>query len=322
MENKMKIVGLGMDFVNPGDLDWNILTEGFDDFTLHPVTERDRIAEWVKDADAVIASMEYVKEILPSARKLKYFGVLSTGYDAVDLDYCRAHGITVTNVPKYSGSMVSQYAISLLLEICTQVGHHSSLVKSGEWARSGKMMLWDRPILELAGKTMGIIGLGDIGRRTARTAQALGMDVLYSDRFRIEEAENEHCHFSSLDELYSRSDVIVLHCPLFESNRGMINSSSIAKMKDGVIIINNARGALVNEEDLASALHSGKVYAAGLDVSIEEPMREDNPLMKEENCFITAHISWVARECRARALKIARENLVSFISGKPINVVG
>ena len=317
----MKIVGFGMDFVNPGDLDWGILTDGFDDFTLYPVTDTELISEWVRDAEAVIASMMYSKAILSSAKHLKYFGVLSTGYDAVDLDYCREHGITVTNVPKYSGSMVSQYAISLLLEICTQIGHHSELVRRGEWARSGKKMLWDRPILELAGKTMGIVGLGDIGRRTAVTAQALGMDVIYSDRGAIPEAESEHCHFVTLDELYGRSDVIVLHCPLFESNRGMINRTSIAKMKDGVILINNARGGLVNEADLAAALHSGKVYAAGLDVSVEEPMRADNPLMKEPNCIITGHISWVARECRARALRIARDNLSAYIDGLSLNVV-
>ncbi len=319
----MHIVILSGEVLNPGDISWDVFTRNYEQVDIYAETKtREDAIERIKDADVILGpGMKLTGEILAHAQKLKYIGTLSTGYDMIDLAYCREKGIVVTNIPSYGTEMVSQYAISLLLEICGQVGYHSRVVHEGKWAACGKRMFWDYPIIELADKTMGIIGFGRIGKNTARVAQALGMNVIYTDKFRSEQEENERCTYGTYEDIYAKADVIILHCPLFPETTNIINRDTIAKMKDGVIIINNARGPLVKEEDLAAALKSGKVYAAGLDVTPQEPLPLTSPLMDCENCFITPHISWVAKESRARLMRIAADNLKKFLEGTPVNTV-
>ncbi|MCL2343472.1 MAG: D-2-hydroxyacid dehydrogenase, partial [Firmicutes bacterium] len=247
-------------------------------------------------------------------------GLLATGYNVVDVDAAKEKGIPVTNIPTYGTDAVGQFAIALLLEICHHIGHHSDAVHGGRWESCADFCFWDYPLIELAGKTMGIIGLGRIGQSTARIAKALGMRVIAFDSFQSETGK-EVAEYVTLDELLAQSDVIALHCPLFPETRNIIRSETIAKMKDGVIILNNSRGPLIAEQDLADALNSGKVYAAGLDVVSTEPIKADNPLLKARNCIITPHISWAPKESRARLMGIAVDNLKSFLDGNAKNVV-
>jgi glycerate dehydrogenase len=248
---------------------------------------------------------------------VRYIGVLATGYNVVDIKAASETGITVTNVPAYGTDAVAQYAIALLLEICQRVGHHSNAVKDGRWSSSPEWCFWDYPLIELAGKTFGVIGYGRIGRAAGRIATALGMNVIAYDVNPSGEGD-----FVSLDELLAASDVISLHCPLLPETEGLISKSTITKMKDGVIIINNSRGPLIVESDLAGALNSGKVYAAGLDVVSIEPIRPDNPLLTAKNCLITPHISWAPKETRKRLMDIAVGNLQAWMEGRAMNVVG
>jgi len=246
--------------------------------------------------------------------------VLATGYNIVDVEAAKAHNIPVCNIPAYGTDAVAQFAIALLLEICCQVGHHSGEVRTGRWEKSEDFCFWDYPLIELAGKTMGIAGFGRIGQAVGRTAKALGMDVIAYDTIQ-NGSGREIGRYVGLDELLAGSDVISLHCPLSDSTKNMINKNSISKMKDGVIIINNSRGPLIEEQDLADALNSGKIYAAGVDVVSAEPIKSENPLLKAKNCFITPHISWASKESRKRLMDIAVNNLKSFIAGNPVNVV-
>jgi len=308
---------------NPGDLSWEGL-ERFGKLTVHdriPNNNEDEIIRSIAGADAVLTNKTPIsgKAILSNG-SLKYIGVLATGYNIVDYKTAREKGIPVTNIPCYGTDAVGQFAIALLLEICHHVGHHDLAVKEGRWEKNDDWCFWDYPLIELAGKTMGIIGFGRIGQRTGSIALSLGMKVIAYD-----EAHNEAgakiAKYVSLEELYAASDVISLHCPLFPSTEGMINRQSIAKMKDGVIIINNSRGPLIVEQDLADALNSGKVYAAGVDVVSAEPIKGGNPLLKAKNCIITPHISWAPIESRRRLMDVAVENLRAFVEGKPVNVV-
>jgi glycerate dehydrogenase len=224
------------------------------------------------------------------------------------------------NIPSYGTEAVGQFAIALLLEICHHIGHHNEAVHGGKWEKSGDFCFWDYPLIELAGKTMGIIGFGRIGQISGRIAKALGMKVLAYDVYPNKGGE-AIANYTGIDTIYEKSDVIVLHCPLTPQTTGMINKDSISKMKDGVIVINNSRGALIVEQDLADALNSGKVYAAGIDVVSSEPIQTDNPLLRVKNCIITPHISWAPRECRMRIMDIAADNLRRFLEGNPVNVV-
>jgi glycerate dehydrogenase len=316
----MKIVILDGYTENPGDLSWdglNVLGE----LAVYDRTPVDKIVERIGDAQAIILNKTPIsKETLDSCKNIKYIGVLATGYNIVDYETAKARGITVTNIPSYGTDAVGQFAIALLLEICHHTGHHDKAVKEGRWEKCADWCFWDYPLIELAGKTMGIIGFGRIGQTTGRIAKALGMEIIAHDES-PNEAGRKIGNYVTLDELYAKSDVIALHAPLFLSTQGMINKKSIAKMKDGVIILNNSRGPLIVEQDLADALNSGKVYAAGLDVVSTEPIKEDNPLLKAKNCIITPHISWAPKESRQRLMDIAVNNLRSFIEGNPVNVV-
>jgi glycerate dehydrogenase len=322
----MKIVVLDGYTLNPGDLSW----EGFEKFgelivydrTDYNGSRQDLVVERARDAEIVLLNKTILsKEAMERLLKLKYVGVLATGYDIVDLEAAREKGVVVTNVPTYGTNSVAQMAIALLLEMCHHVWCHSESVKRGEWASNPDWCYWNYPLIELAGKTMGIIGYGRIGQATGRIAQALGMNVLAHDLYQNKALENEQMRYCELDELLASSDVIALHCVLAEGTRGIINKSTIAKMKDGVMIINNSRGPLIVEEDLAEALNSGKVSGAALDVVSTEPISNDNPLLKAKNCIITPHISWAPRESRKRLMDIAVDNLGQFLAGNPVNVV-
>ena len=317
----MKIIILDGYAENPGDLSW----EAFEKLGELTVYERSNGEEEIirrsAAAEALITNKTTVsRNAIMSSKNLKYIGILATGYNIVDCVAAKERGIPVCNIPTYGTDAVGQFAIALLLEICHHIGHHDKAVKEGRWERCPDWCFWDYPLIELAGKTMGIIGFGRIGQCTGRIARALGMEVLACDEA-PNEAGGKIAQYVSRDELYARSDVISLHCPLFPATEGIINRKSIAKMKDGVIIINNSRGPLIVEQDLAEALNSGKVFAAGLDVVSVEPIRADNPLLKAKNCIITPHISWAPIESRRRLMDIAAGNLKAFIEGKPLNVV-
>ena len=303
----MKIVVLDGYTENPGDLSWDGLA-ALGELTIYDrisYEESPIIAEKIGDADIVITNKTPISAAtIDRCPNMKAIAVLATGYNVVDFKYAAEKNIPVINVPTYGTQIVGQYAV----------------VKEGKWENNIDWCYWDFPMIELFGKTAGIIGLGRIGKTTARILGAMGMNVLAIDGHPSDEGR-ALAEYVDLDTLYAKSDVIFLHCPLFADNAGMINKDSIAKMKDGVIIINNSRGGLVNEQDLADALNSGKVYAAGLDVVSTEPIMGDNPLLKAKNCIITPHISWAAKEARQRIMDITVNNVKAFIDGNPINVV-
>lgn len=316
----MNIVVLDGFGLNPGDLYW----EGFynlGDVKLYDRTPADKIVERIGEAEIILTNKTPITADTMDKTKVKYIGVLATGYNVVDTAAAKERGITVTNVPAYSTASVAQMVFAHILEICQQVGLHDNAVKEGEWCSSPDFCFWKKPLIELDGKVMGIIGYGRIGQAVGKVAEAFGMKVLaYSPRRRAE-LESNNMKYVELEELLAESDIISLHCPLFENTKDIINKDTIAKMKERVIIINTSRGPLVNEQDLAEALNSGRVYAAGIDVVSEEPIKESNPLLKAKNVFITPHIAWAPREARERLMNIAVENLQGFLSGKAINVV-
>jgi glycerate dehydrogenase len=318
-----KIVILDGYTENPGDLDWKGF-EQFGELTVHErssLTDSAEIIKRIGGAEIVITNKTPIPgEVIRACPSIRYIGVLATGYNVVDTRTAKERNIPVCNIPTYGTAAVGQFAIALLLEICHHIGHHDKAVHEGRWEGSADWCFWDYPLIELADKTMGIVGFGRIGQTTGGIAKALGMKVIAFDN-QPTESGRAIGEYVSLDELFARSDVICLHCPLFPETQGIINKNTISKMKDGVIIINNSRGPLIVERDLADALNNGKVYAAGLDVVSTEPIKGDNPMLKAKNCFITPHISWAPRESRRRLMDIAVENLAAFINGRPINVV-
>ncbi len=317
----MKIVVLDGYTENPGDLSWDELGK-LGDLTVYDRTADGDIVSRIGDAELVITNKTPIsRDTLERCPSVRYIGVLATGYNVVDTGAAKEKGIPVTNIPAYGTETVAQYAISLLLEICGHVGHHSEAVHGGRWESCEDFCFWDFPMIELCGKTMGIIGYGKIGQAVGRIAQAFGMKVLAFANHRRPELESETCRYTDLEELLEKSDVISLHCPLFPDTEGIINRETIAKMKDSVIIINNSRGQLIVEQDLADALESRKVLAAGVDVVSTEPIKGDNPLLKAPNCIITPHISWAAKEARERLMNIAVDNVKQFLAGTPVNVV-
>ena len=319
----MKMVILDGYTENPGDLSWSEL-EKLGELTVYDrtsLTDEEEIAARIDNADILLTNKTPVSAAaLDKNPGVKYISVLATGYNIVDVEAARAHGIPVSNVPAYGTAAVAQFAIAMLLEICHHVAHHSETVHAGRWEQSPDWCYWDYPLIELQGKTMGIIGFGRIGQQTGRIAKAMGMNILATGS-RPTDSGREIAEYVELDELLARSDVIALHCPLFPSTQGIISRENIAKMKDGVILLNNSRGPLIDEQALADALNSGKVYAAGLDVVSTEPIRGDNPLLKAKNCFITPHISWAPKESRQRIMDCTVENIKAFLDGEPVNVV-
>lgn len=319
----MKIVILDGYTENPGDLSWS----GFEELGELKVYERtdinndDEIINRIDNAEIVYTNKTPInKHVLESCKSIKFIGVLATGYNIIDIETAKNMGVIVSNIPTYGTSAVAQFTLALLLEICHHVGHHNDAVKAGKWTQNKDWCFWDYPLIELYGKTAGIIGFGRIGEATGKVLKSLGMNIITaSEDFR--EEQKEIAELVSLDELLLRSDVISLHCPLLPTTKGIINKTNINKMKDGVIILNASRGPLIVDEDLAEGLNSGKIYAAGLDVVSVEPIKMDNPLLKAKNCFITPHIAWASKESRSRLMDIAVENLKAFIDGKPQNIV-
>ncbi|MGI6028180.1 MAG: D-2-hydroxyacid dehydrogenase [Candidatus Heteroscillospira sp.] len=319
----MKIVVLDGYTENPGDLSWDGL-KALGEVVLYDrtsLTDQNEVIERVGDADVIVTNKTPVsKAVFDACPNVKLVTVLATGYNVVDYEYAKTKGIPVSNVPTYGTASVSQYSIALLLEICHHIGHHSQTVFEGKWQNHIDWCYWDYPLIELADKTIGIIGFGRIGQTEGKIAKALGMKVIAYDLY-PNDFGREIAEYVDLDTLLATSDVITLHCNLTPENTGMINKDTIAKMKDGVIIINNARGQLINEQDVADALNSGKIYAAGLDVVYTEPIRADNPLLKAKNCIITPHMSWGAKEARQRIMDCIVGNVKTFIEGNPQNVV-
>lgn len=318
----MKIVNLDCHGLNPGDLSWEPISS-LGELTLYDYVagSEDEVIRRIGNADVVIGNKTVItRRILESCPTVKLVCVLSTGYNVVDIAAARELGIPVCNVPAYGTQMVAQFAIGLLLELCHHAWLHSESVHNGDWERCPDFCYWKVPVIELAGKTMGIIGFGRIGSTVGRIAKALGMRVLAHGSRPTEEGR-AIAEYVDLDTLLTQSDVISLHCPLFPQTERMINRDTISKMKDGVILINNSRGGLVDEQALADALNSGKIAAAGVDVVSVEPITGDNPLLGAKNCLITPHMSWAATECRERIMQITRENILAFCNGTPQNVV-
>ena len=319
----MKIVVLDGYTENPGDLSWAGL-EALGEVTVYDRTsyvDAPIIAERIGDAEIVVMNKTPIsRETIDKCPNLKLIAVLATGYNVVDYTYAKEKGIAVANVPTYGTASVGQYAIALLLEICHHIGHHSQTVFEGKWANHVDWCYWDYPLIELDGKTAGIIGFGRIGQTTGKIAKALGMNVIAYDLY-PNDSGKALAEYVDLDALLAKSDVIFLHCNLTSENKKMIDKNAIAKMKDGAILINNSRGQLIHEQDVADALKSGKLAAAGLDVVYTEPIKADNPLLQAPNCIITPHMSWGAKEARQRIMDITVDNVKSFLDGKPTNVV-
>ena len=319
----MKLVVLDGYTENPGDLSWAEL-EALGELTVYDRTsyaESPLIAERIGDAEIVVMNKTPIsRATINACPNIRLIAVLATGYNIVDYQYAREKGIPVVNVPTYGTASVSQYSIALLLEICHHIGHHSASVHAGNWASNPDWCYWDYPLIELEGKTIGIIGFGRIGQAEGRIARAMGMHVLAYDVY-PNDAGRAIGAYVDLDTLLAQADVVSLHCNLAPENTGLINKENIAKMKDGAILINNARGQLIVEQDVADALNSGKLAAAGLDVVYTEPIRPDNPLLTAKNCIITPHISWAPKESRQRIMDATAENIRAFLAGTPQNVV-
>ena len=319
----MKIVVLDGYTENPGDISWAPL-EALGDVTVYDRTsyaESPLIAERIGDAEiAVTNKTPLTRAVIDACPNLRAIAVLATGYNVVDTVYARTKGIPVMNVPAYGTDNTAQYAVALLLEACSHVGLHDRSVHAGEWTESADFCYWKRPLIEVSGKTAGIIGFGRIGMAVARVLRAMNVRVLaYS---RSERAEGRAlADYVPLDELIGQSDFIFLHCPLTPETEGLINAARISQMKDGVIIVNNGRGPLIVEADLAAALACGKVGCAAVDVASTEPIRADNPLLHAPNCIITPHISWATKEARERIMQTTADNVKSFMAGKPAHVV-
>ena len=316
----MKIVMLDAYTTNPGDLSWDSFSK-LGELTVYDRTPCDKIIERAKDADIVITNKTPVtKEIIDCLPKLKFIALMSTGYNIVDYVYLKEKGIPVSNIPSYSTDAVAQLVMSFILELTMNVGLHSESVKKGEWSDCADFCYWKTPLTELSGKTIGIFGLGKIGRAVAERAKAFGMNVIaYVPR--IHGDEPDYIKLLSLDEMLNVSDVVSMHCPLTPETEGIVNTEFITKMKDGAYFINTSRGTVVNEDALADALNTGKLGGAGLDVLSTEPPKKDNPLLTAKNCFITPHIAWASFETRKRLVSILYDNLDAFINGKPQNVI-
>ena len=315
----MQIIVLDGYSVNPGDLSWEPLKE-LGILSVYDRTPPEMVAQRLIGADAVFTNKCRIGEQqLQKAKNLKFVGVLATGYDVVDVSACRGRGITVCNIPAYSTESVAQMTMALLLEICNGVGHHNREVHKGRWTHCPDFCFWDMPLIELSGLTFGIIGCGKTGSATARIAKAFGMKVIGYSRSKHEDFPGQQVE--TMDELLSRADIVSLHCPSTSETRGMINGTTIDKMKDGAILLNTARGSLIDGASAAAALKSGKLYAIGMDVATQEPIGRNDPLLAQENCIITPHIAWAPLAARRRLMKIATENLKAFLDGNPINVV-
>ena len=317
----MKIVVLDGYTLNPGDLSWDGLRElGY--LKVYERTPVDQIFERSAEADILLTNKTVLSgNMLKSLTKLKYVGVLATGYNVIDIDAASKLGIVVTNIPAYSTISVAQMTFALILELCHHVQWHSDSVKNGKWSHSIDFTYRDYPLIELASKTMGIIGFGNIGNKVCDIASAFGMKIIASDKFQSDQSHRDNFTWAGIPELLTRSDFVSIHCPLTNETTGLINIKSLRMMKKTAFLINTSRGPIVVDKDLADALNEGIIAGAGLDVLSVEPPSHDNPLLKSKNCIITPHIAWATKEARTRLMNIAVENIKAFLSGSAINVV-
>ncbi len=316
---RMNIVILDGYTCNPGDLGWREF-EALGACAVYDRTPENEVAARAREAEIIITNKALVRAATINALpRLRYIGVMATGYNIVDVTAARARGIPVCNVPEYGSASVAQAAFALLLELTNHAGHHAQTVAAGRWTNAPDWCYWDFPLIELSGLSLGIVGYGRIGRAVARIARGFGMNVLATRRERNE--SKDETRLVSLDVLLRESDVVSLHCPLTEQTKHLINSQTLAQMKPAALLINTARGGIINEADLAAALNEGRLAGAGLDVLSVEPPPASNPLLQARNCLITPHVAWASRPARARLLHLAAENLRCFLGGKPRNVV-
>jgi len=317
----MKIVVLDGYTLNPGDLSWNNLKE-IGEVVIYDRTPSGKILERSKDAEILFTNKTPLnEETLNALPSLKYIGVLATGYNVVDIAAAKSRGIVVTNVPSYSTLSVAQLTFALLLELCQHVQRHSDSVLSGKWASSVDFSFRDYPLIELAGKTIGIIGFGSIGQSVANIADSFGMNVISFSRTQTVQSRRTNFKWVTIDELFEKADVVTVHCPLVPETKGLVNIGHLRKMKKSAFLLNTSRGAVVTEEDLAYALNNDLIAGAGVDVLSLEPPSADNPLLKAKNCIITPHIAWATREARIRLMDIAVNNLTHFLGDMPVNKV-
>lgn len=317
----MKIVVLDGFTLNPGDNPWSGI-ESQGEFTVYDRTSAEEIVKRCKGADIVLTNKTPLSaDTLAQLPDLKFISVLATGFNVIDVAAARKQNIPVSNVPIYGTESVAQFVFALLLELSHNVGQHSQSVKEGGWTANPDFCYWKTPQVELSGKTMGIVGLGRIGRRTAALADAFGMKVIAYTRSRKDAPDYDGFKWVELDELFERSDVVSLHCPQTAENVGFVNAELLKKMKSTSFLINTSRGPLIVEQDLVDALDAGSLAGAAVDVVSAEPMKGDNPLPKAKNCLITPHIAWATLEARQRLMQTTADNVKAFIEGKPINVV-
>ena len=316
----MKIVVLDGFALNPGDLNWDFLQQ-FGEYTVYDRTPDDLIVSRIRDAEIILLNKTPITEAtLEACPSVKLICVQATGYNVVDCTAAKKRGIPVCNVPDYGTAAVAQFTFALLLELCHNVGHHSQTVRDGKWCTCPDFCYWDTPQMELAGKTIGIIGFGRIGRAVGKIARAFGMNVIAYNRSQCEEG-HAIGDYVNIDTLLSTADIISLHCPLTAENTGLINKDSIEKMKDGVILLNTARGPLVDEASITEALKTGKVRGFACDVVSSEPMQAENPLKSAPNCIVTPHMAWAPVESRQRIINCTECSIRAFLEGTPINTV-
>lgn len=320
----MKIVVLDGYTLNPGDISWAPF-EALGELVVYEYTKPEEIFDRLAGVSVCLTNKTcFPKEVLEKLPDLRYIGCLSTGFNVVDIDYCHTHGITVTNIPEYATYATAQMTISLLLEIASKVGHHSDLVHDGVWTRGRDFCFWDGALTELWGKTLGLFGFGKIASRVSRIASELGMKVLACRRSEITDAmrtADPQVTFVDEETLWKESDILSFHCPLTAATTGLVNEATIAKMKDGVILLNTSRGPVMDEAAVASALASGKISAFGADVVSVEPIRADNPLLTAPNTILTPHVAWAPKDTRVRLMDVASSNLRAYLEGNPVNVV-
>lgn len=317
----MKIIILDGKALNPGDLDYGCFNQ-FGEVTIYEQTanEDEAIARIADHEIVLLNKVPITERLLEACPNIKLICVQATGYNVVDCEACAKRGIPVTNVPSYGTAAVAQFTLALMLEMCHKVGVHNESVHNGDWCRAETFCYWLTPQMELAGKTLGIIGFGKIGQAVAKLAKAFGMDVIVYNRSQSEEGK-KLAQYADLDTVLKKADFLSLHCPLFPETEKIINAENIAKMKDGAMLINTSRGPLLDEQAAYEALESGKLRYAAVDVVSQEPITADNPLLKAKNCIITPHMAWVPIESRQRLLDCVVENIRAFLNGKPQNVV-
>lgn len=318
----MRIVALDGYTLNPGDLSWDSI-RALGDLEVHDRSSKEEVIKRAQGAQIVLSNKtplgkDEIDQLLPA---LKYIGVTATGYNIIDIDYAKEKGVVVTNVPGYSTASVVQLTFALLLELCLHVQKHSDVVREGKWSRSKDFSFWDYPLVELAGKTMGIIGFGEIGRAVADVATAFGMNIIAYSRTRSDQSGRKNFEWVDIPDLFKNADVVSIHCPLTEQTQGLINTDNLALMKSSAFLLNTARGPVIVEQDLADALNKEIIAGAGLDVLSIEPPKADNPLLSAKNCIITPHIAWASQEARSRLMQITADNIAAFKKGETLNRV-